>query len=247
LYFGDSNIEQYWPRIERLLSDGHTSRSVIFATTGGCPAIPRMREVIHPNCVGFAEKVIALAGDPSIKTVVIGGAWHTYFNNSPYYLEGDSGGHMMVGTEPWNRAFDELAQMIGDLVSQGKLVWVVLNIPMGQELSPTLSVRRSLTGATTFRAVQLDRPAFERTWGPIRAKMIDAARIGGAHTIDPMEWLCQGTTCPGQTPDGMLTYMDAGHLRSSYVRDHVTFIDQTLYGSQPIAASGAAIETQWNH
>ena len=46
LIWGDSNAEQYGPRVQRLLDDGSLAASqtqVLFATRGSCPPIPRAR------------------------------------------------------------------------------------------------------------------------------------------------------------------------------------------------------------
>ena len=127
-----------------------------------------------------------------------------------------------------NAAFAVLARTMRDLATHGKSVWLVLNIPSSPKLTPTLSLRRKLDGATEFLPLALDRAAFERDWLPIKAKLIEAARASGAGVIDPMSWLCDASTCAGQTADGAPIYTDGGHLRASYVRDHATFMDATL-------------------
>ncbi len=228
LYFGDSNIEQYWPRIEHLLSATHAPPSVVFATHGGCPPIPNIREKTHADCDGFADAALAYAQRDDIKTVVIAASWLGYFNNSTYYLDGEGGGRLMVGSHAWNAAFTALADTMRDLVAHGKSVWLVLNIPSSPQLTPMLSLRRELNGATEFRPLALDRVAFERAWLPIKAKLIAAARASGAGVIDPMSWLCDASSCAGQTADGAPIYTDGAHLRASYVRDHATFMDATL-------------------
>jgi hypothetical protein len=228
LYFGDSNMQQYWPRIERLVSEAGVRRRIIFATTGGCPPIPGIREATHPNCNGFAEEIVALALQDDVKAVVIGASWISYFNNSPYYLEGDGGGPLSVGTPAWNNAFAVLEATMRAVVDRGKPVWLVLNMPSSPSLMPLLSLRRSLAGGTSFVPLSLDRAEFERTWAPIKAKLIEAAKASGASVIDPMPWLCDAAACPGQTADGVPLYTDGGHLRASWVREHATFLDATL-------------------
>jgi hypothetical protein len=221
-------MQQYWPRIEHLLGQSGGHRTVVFATTGGCPPIPGIREATHPNCNGFAEEIVELARQPEFKTIVIAASWISYFNNSPYYLAGDGGGPLTVGTPAWSRSFAILETVMRDLARQGKSVWLVLNMPSSPRLMPLLSLRRSIAGGTSFVPLALDRAEFERTWNPIKAKLVAAAKSAGANVIDPLPLLCDATQCPGQSADGVPLYMDGGHLRASWVREHATFLDATL-------------------
>jgi peptidoglycan/LPS O-acetylase OafA/YrhL len=218
MYFGDSNIEQYWPRVERLLGETNGDRSVIFATGGGCPPIPGVPAAHLPRCNGFAESAVVLADRLGVSTVVIGALWSDYFNHSDV-----SGGS--AGTQ---RAFDNLLRMIQTMRGHGMAVWIILSIPTGEELSPLAGLRRSWTGTADLIPRALDRKAFELSWSPIRSKLVEIARMTGSSVIDPMDWLCNASDCPSRTPQGFFIYKDRGHLRSSYVRDHALFVDETL-------------------
>jgi peptidoglycan/LPS O-acetylase OafA/YrhL len=228
LYIGDSNIQQYWSRIERLLKESHSRKSVIFATAGGCAPVPGVREKGHPNCIGFAERAFELAKERDIGTVVIGASWASYFDSSLYYLEGDGGGALLVGTPAWSKALGLLRQQIGELAAAGKTVWLVLNIPTGASLAPAHAIRRSWSGATSSVALQLDRATFEHSWEPIRQELVAIAAATGAGIIDPLPSICDRSVCRGETAEGAPIYMDATHLRSTYVRDHARFMDATL-------------------
>ncbi len=49
LFFGDSNMEQYAPRIKKLiLENTSVKRSAVFLTSGGCPPMPHVYEDKHP-------------------------------------------------------------------------------------------------------------------------------------------------------------------------------------------------------
>ena len=202
--------------------------SVIFATGGGCLPIPGVVEDYHPGCAGFAERVVALAKDPAIETVVIAASWFRYFNNSYYRVEGVNAGPMTVRTPAWDEAYSRLANMMAGFKAQGKAVWLVLNMPTGWQLEPRLSLRRSISGRTESVPLYFDRAEFETGWAPIRVKLIDIAVSSGAKIIDPIASLCDETACKVKTAEGMLMYKDDGHLRSSYVRDHASFMDVTL-------------------
>jgi hypothetical protein len=62
----------------------------------------------------------------------------------------------------------------------------------------------------------------------MRGALRAVAENNGARVIDPLDTLCDRRLCPGTTTDGRAIYKDISHLRASYVRDHATFIDQTL-------------------
>lgn len=47
--------------------------------------------------------------------------------------------------------------------------------------------------------------------------------------------LCDGATCPAVTADGEPMYRDFAHLRPSYVRDHVRFLDETVLDGSAVA------------
>ena len=62
---------------------------------------------------------------------------------------------------------------------------------------------------------------------PIVSRLKTAAYSAGAVVIDPVEYLCR-RDCPALTNDGAPIYKNNGHLRPSYVRDNVTFLDAII-------------------
>jgi hypothetical protein len=237
LFFGDSNMQQYWPRIEALLEEPGARKGVVFATTGGCPPIRRVREAKHPNCIDFAEKVMDWAGDPGVTTVVFGAAWYKYFSDAAYYVEGEGGGPLIAGTAAWMLAFDELSAMVRKLRDGGKTVWIILNIPRSTELHPGAAIRRTLLGEADVVPRFVNRARFETTWSKVKTKLVDIAAANGARVLDPADWLCNADRCPALTPEGKPMYKDASHLRASYVREHVTFVDRVL-DDEPAVVTG---------
>jgi len=71
----------------------------------------------------------------------------------------------------------------------------------------------------------LDRARLEAEYGAISHALAATARQAGAEVIDPLDHLCAKSTCPAATPDGTPLYKDAVHLRPSYVRSSVTYLD----------------------
>jgi hypothetical protein len=231
LYFGDSNIEQYWPRIDRLMADhpGKT-KSAIFATQGGCPPIPKVREAKHPECIGLVTTVANLAKDPSISTVVVAAQWYYYLSGSGWrYEEGGFRDELKVGSEGASRAYEALGRMLLSFKNQRKKVYLVLNIPVGSELDPKDMVQRDLFhGEFRFLTGGIDKSAFvERTKGVV-SRLREVGIRSGATIIDPVEYLCSETRCPAVTSDGEPIYKDEAHLRPSFVRRSVTYLDRTI-------------------
>ncbi len=233
VFFGDSNVEQYWPRVRQLMAEGRTSYDAVFLTSGGCPPIPGVRERRHPNCDGFAEAAARYASRPDVKTVVIAASWTGYFSGSGYFVGTESDGALKPGSAGSKRAFAALKSTMLDLTGAGKNVWLILNIPTGAAMFPHAGLTRSLTGRTKFETAQLDRAKSEAQWSPVREALISAAREAGASVIDPLQYLCSADVCPQRDKLGTLMYKDGSHLRASFVREQATFIDQTLEAIPP--------------
>jgi hypothetical protein len=73
--------------------------------------------------------------------------------------------------------------------------------------------------------VRIQRSEVERLIEPISKKLVDIAASTGAKTIDPLPYICGASDCPTLAEDGLPLYCDASHLRSGYVRAHITFLD----------------------
>ncbi|MEZ5774209.1 MAG: acyltransferase family protein [Hyphomicrobiaceae bacterium] len=230
LFLGDSNIQQYWPRIERLVADGRAGGEIIFATSGGCPPIPGITERNHPDCAEFGAKGAALAADPAIGTVVIGAQWNGYFYRSDYEMPGEGEARIAEGTPGFERALMSLEAMIAELKRDGRRIYLVLNIPTWGRDARRLT--RAITGEVTLNEVRLERRRFDRGWLPVRKRLVELAARTGAIVIDPLQSLCADKTCPGLDGEGRLIYKDRTHLRASYVREHAGFIDEVMTGAR---------------
>lgn len=228
LFFGDSNMEQYWPRIEALTRAAPERRTVVFATVGGCPPIPGVIRMDNVNCPSFAERVAEYARDPSIKTVVMAAAWRGYFASKGLSIDGEAPRMVAPGSAEWERIFERFAAMIRDMRGRGQDVWIVFQIPPGR--APASWLQRSLDGSVSFTVRDVPRSRAEANWAPIREELIRIAKANGVGIIDPMDWLCDDSRCRTRSSDGKLVYRDGSHLRAQYVREHVTEIDATING-----------------
>jgi peptidoglycan/LPS O-acetylase OafA/YrhL len=236
LMMGDSYVEHYYPRIDRLLtSDPTATRTVVFAANGGCPPLPNVREAHHPYCEGLVDRGVAYALRSDVDSVLIAGAWQHYFLTAEEFRHAEyqytfDGEPLVLGTQSYYKALAAFEEMVGRLTKNGKRVAVLLQSPMIEKLAPHQLVRRSLTDFS----FALDTPVITR------ANIVESARAfipslaqaavsAGAQVIDPLDWLCGSSTCPALGTDGEPIYHDdGGHLNPAYVRDHVAFLDRLV-------------------
>jgi hypothetical protein len=221
LFLGDSNIEQYAPRMVALLRAApQAHRTALFLTGGGCVPIPGLRDPRLPGCASLMPAAEAAIAAHGAGTVVIGAQWWGHFT-SPRIT---AGGAALADPAGRDAALAALAETISRWVREGRRVVLVLNIPWGAELDPRQGVTR---GWLTFgtRPMALDRTRLEAEFGAISRALAATARQSGAEVIDPLAHLCTATTCPAATPEGEPIYKDAVHLRPSFVRAAVTYLD----------------------
>ncbi|HEY6926762.1 MAG TPA: acyltransferase family protein [Steroidobacteraceae bacterium] len=228
LFVGDSNMQQYYPRIARLLGEHATNEhSAVFAVKAGCaPVLIDLLPIDSYSasaCRSFMKRAIDYAKRPEVDRVVIATYWHLYLSTN----------FRDFGKSSIRRAADAsleaLRTVIADLVARGKRVYIVLQMPTGPDFDPRQMIHRSLS--TPAFVVQIRAPSrgdVERVLGPIDQKLRGVARDAGAAVIDPLPSLCNEEVCPATTTTGEPMYRDFAHLRPSYVRDHVFFLDSTL-------------------
>lgn len=228
LFVGDSNIEQYYPRIDELIKSYPVQTySAIFKTGGGCFPVPAMKyNELHRHCEALMFDALDLVKKkPGIVNVVIGGQWNGYL----------SGGHGLAekigyGSDSYKASLSKLAALIRHLLDQKKNVYIILNIPNGQELDPKFIAQRRLENfPAVFRVREggVDKAALDSRYGLIQADLARLAYKAGAKVIKPIDHLCS-KKCDALDAEGNPIYKDSAHLRPSFVRKHVKFIDQTV-------------------
>jgi len=218
LFIGDSNVEQFAPRVADLLSARPGDfKSVVFATKGGCLPIPGWNPP-KISCEDRLKVAREYAHRVEVDTVVLGGSWVNLheFGESP-------------------QALAPMGELIRDLVRSGKKTYLVLNIPAGPSFDP----RHMFGGSRLTRMTPVaNPPPFERTsflasYGPLRDELRALAEKNGAIVVDPLEALCPGRTCATVSPDGRPLYLDEHHMRPFYARASATFLDPLLRQQAP--------------
>jgi peptidoglycan/LPS O-acetylase OafA/YrhL len=229
LFIGDSHVEQYFPRIEKLVREHPLGRSAAFATSGGCPALPGV-EMPSKRCPPVMARLTELAGAVGARRVLIGSSWHRYFSPEEDYSVADEGVTSLRLNTPEGRAraFQSLEQELRTLRTRGIGVFLLLAEPHGPEFSPATMLQRSPFGVLAIRHGDLSRPAFEREYVAVDAALAAVGQRASATVINPLDFLCTRDVCPS-TQDGVTpVYKDESHLRASYVRQYVTYLDPLL-------------------
>ena len=221
LFIGDSHIDQFAPRVlalyqQKLMADA------AFVTVNGCPPIPNVFEDKHPLCDTFGVKV-----------VVIGGCWNCYFgletrpvpdfNNFNYVYRAEDREAYFRRGEGAALAMNSLEQYLGEL-SKTYTVYLILDNQMADENDPrqVLRNRFNLSRNETTRSLLPLSPEQKA----LNASMRGLAERAGARVIDPLASLCPDDLCPIFSAPGVPIFKDNHHLRSGFVAERATFIDQ---------------------
>lgn len=228
LFFGDSNMQQYVPRIAEILKDsvGTGKRGALFLTCGGAMPIPGITgpSLHYQGGELFQKLEEILRSDRRVDRVVITALWPHYFAcDSGFQMVGDS-----LSSSPGEaRTLAALRAFIEALKKQGKEVTVVLAVPYGEKVDPKLSCDRGFLGAKKLTPALWNRDEFLESEGAILSRIARFAKEGGARVVDPVEFLCPDGICLMETTDGPIRY-HMSHLRPGFVREHIKYLDQTV-------------------
>jgi peptidoglycan/LPS O-acetylase OafA/YrhL len=231
VFIGDSNMEQYYPNLDELSSK--TNKSIVFATQGGCIPIPNVHHDKRHECDELVDDVLSYVSGKQVKTVVISALWYVYFDkDSMHYIYNDrnSQKYFLIQSDGRKLALKSFEILLRRLNEQGKKTYVLLNIPIGEEFSPINMINRSLVSGKSFFQIKyndVSTDSFKR-YRYIDSALIDVSGKSNAVVIDPKMYLCNEKRCPSISDDGEPIYKDTSHLRPSFVRTNVQFLDETL-------------------
>jgi peptidoglycan/LPS O-acetylase OafA/YrhL len=231
LFLGDSHMQQYWARIEKLLAE-HAApvRTIVFKTVAGCAPVPGI-ERRSLKCSQFVDEGLAAAMRPEVETVVIAGSWVGFLSRGDYYRIGDLDARpLKLLTPETDWVMEGFQDALGRLVRAGKRVVIVLSSPRGEVLDPKSVIERDgmavrVRGAFT----PLSRSDLAALTGRIDARLKAIAQAVGATVIDPADWLCTPSQCPAADEAGRPLYRDASHLRASAARERFGAVDSFVY------------------
>jgi len=226
LFFGDSNMQQYAPRIEKVVRHNERwQRGAIFLTAVGSPPIPNMTHLKREACKKMLPMMWkCIQEDKRIDRVVIAALWPRYFGQDTQYYHGNASA---VGNDARNRAIEDFGIMIRKLVQNGKKVTVVLSIPFDSSLDPLASIKRGFWGVRVVLPKALTVESFNDLNGELLQKICETSRRNGAEIIDPIDYLAINGVCIFEN-EGIPIRYNYGHLRPGYVREHLMYLDNMI-------------------
>jgi len=233
LVLGDSHAEQYWPRVVRLASERNERfPTVILITYGSCPPMPGANnlglswERKEWRCDAIHQAAMRLAASPGVKAVMFAAFWEGYVMRKTLFLTDDPKRRLIVGNGPvLDRLFAKFELELLELRRTGKQAYIVLSNPTvqpgkrhGAPKRLQWSGRQVLAGPIPLSYV------LSRTEAVAPLLRASAARTG-AVIIDPVDFMCDATSCPTVTLDSMPIFRDDNHLRSGFVSSRASFVD----------------------
>jgi peptidoglycan/LPS O-acetylase OafA/YrhL len=227
LFVGDSHMQQYYPRIEKLMNDDpNETRSVSFVTELGCPPVFYVEGLMDRRCKGLVENAFDVADALNVDTVVIAAAWFHYSG----FRRGDP-----------DTIVRDLTDVITRMRTKGRRVYLILPIPNGDVFAPSRLVTRSFRTPGFSLIRQIQRVEVDRSVKESAETISGVARATGAIAIDPIQYICPDGDCPTLANDGLPIFTDSSHLRAAYVREQVTFLDEIVLRDKKLVDSSAII------
>lgn len=225
MFWGDSNAEQYGPRIEKLIA-ANPNATVYFATAGNCPPIRHTRISAKPGCESYADKAFAFARDGPASTIIIAAQWSGYLTSSALVFSKADETFLAIAAR--DRAMSAFANTIEALRAANKRVVVVLNIPVSDDLDPRNMLKRHWNGnfSTNTEGILIEQWKAERSY--LTGNFAEVAQRAGAMVIDPTDSLCPQQRCLSVDEQGEPIYRDGRHLRARFVREKILYLDQLI-------------------
>lgn len=230
-----------------LLGDSHAAQYILTLAgvvekraAAGTPvaAFEYTREMIGlDELEGFSRRA---AADPAVGTVVISYFWALNYKSEKINnavrccgaaVGGSVGGDAFQPAPPASvlDANDrELEAALTILRGAGKRVFLVLDNPFGEELSPKGLVHRDFLAGVDIRVTPLPRELALSRDEPARGRVLGVARKVGVEVVDPYDTLCPSGDCTALFPDGTTTYKDYDHLSLRSVKDFVRYLDPAV-------------------
>jgi peptidoglycan/LPS O-acetylase OafA/YrhL len=209
LFIGDSNAEQYWPRILKLSEDDgfNNQYKVHFATMGG-----QLPTITDPQLAHYspAEKIKTFLKNGDVSVVVLAAHWLAYNLSS----EQSQGAIYLENT------FEYLSTL-------APKIYIILNIPVQEEQNPMTMFTRYLwkDWGIQYQSDYDAAPWLQRSQS-INNLIKKLAVKHGIMIIDPAQALCSEGRCSNVEADGYPIYKDSTHLSDHYVREKAIFIDR---------------------
>jgi hypothetical protein len=227
LFFGDSNMQQYIPRISELLKNAKgKDRGALFLTCAGAPPITNIQREQPSHCKELIDKYEdIIKSNPHIDRVVIAALWPLYFKKgAKFTIDRD----LLCEQAGQQAAIQKLYEQIHELIEKNIKVTIIMTVPYGNELEPRQLVKRGFLRTNITTPTIFTKSQFLERYGVLSDKIASACSKAGAQVIDPLDYLCTNDVCVTVDEDGIPIRYNLSHLRPGYVREHVKYLDETV-------------------
>jgi peptidoglycan/LPS O-acetylase OafA/YrhL len=230
LFAGDSFCGQYLPRLAKVLAEKTAhAPGAILRFEAATPPIPGVLNRSGNAGDRLTQRILQLVENkPKIDRVVIAACWPFYFDQSQSYQINDLALNSEAGRLA---ALTSLKAFLQVLVSRGKKVTVILDPPSDMRLAPERFLKRSFFGVNLAPLPSLSYQDFlnqgSYSIGALRESIKVLCIDAGVEVIDPAEGLVVNGLCVAADENGPIR-SDMSHLRASYVREKVRYLDRFL-------------------
>jgi hypothetical protein len=105
-------------------------------------------------------------------------------------------------------------------------VVIVLSSPYGDEFDPRQMAKRDGLDFHVVLHKSVPRSVVDAESADVDNLMTQIAQRTGASTLDPVDTICDSSTCPVLDANGNPLLKDDSHLRSSFVESQFDALDQ---------------------
>jgi peptidoglycan/LPS O-acetylase OafA/YrhL len=209
VFFGDSHMEHYWPRIVELTSGGGPHPAVRFLTNDGCPPLPGLTRTglrwdgVPYRCDVYYREAMKEISRSEVNVVVLASFWESYLESPLLHAVDDSLKRPLgPGDARLNEAFAQLERDLSALHASGKKLYIILSNPTAPAFDPHSMLPGRLPGQHRPLPVrEIAKSDFLRYSGPTAERLRRVAEGAGATVIDPVDFMRGTTTCPTVYPD----------------------------------------------
>ena len=118
--------------------------------------------------------------------------------------------------------------MVKKLTDQKIKVYIVLGANGEKKLDPKNLIKREFSGHHLIPPPVVTSKEYLENNHSLINMITKTAKQNGAEVIDPLDYLCQGGVWKFTDEEGVPIRVDVGHLRPSYVRQHVKYLDSSV-------------------
>jgi len=212
MFWGDSHVEQLYPAIKQLYSEGVPhSHGVLFMLGSGCLPDENLnnRESGY-HCDTFSKLAMMRAEEEDIDTVFLGfSAWSLIRDNRMCVVTDGRCEKSLLRDQLISRFGADLSTEIRALKKRGKKIIVCLPFPIFDRPIPALEISNAVFGRFGLLETPVDQAPLS-----LRETIRAIAVKNGTEIFDPRQTLCPDEKCLFQV-DGVSIYKDNNHIVKS--------------------------------